>query len=322
MKGSKKPDMKEIIATIEKTLADLNQGASEQKITSIGKNHDAEYLIEELLNGELPRLIPSTFVNFDIKVGGFGFTDFVILASHAKGGKSMIALNMLIRMYLQQNLDVCIVSMEMKDVEIRDRLISCLTNIDHSKIRTKTLNKLEREKCALEWKKFREHGEKNNCRFTIWDTVPGMTTSEIKLQLKNRGYSVICIDYINLMEAAERGLPDWQRLSVIARELKQATKELGALIIAPTQMNDDGDVRYSKALKEHANTIWRWWFKEEQRNTHLIKIDQLVVRGWEAFSFMLRENFGCSQIEDGPSEVPEDFGKAKKKEDQKRMFEE
>jgi replicative DNA helicase len=316
------PNMDDLVLDMEKALTSMNQGANEQKIIHIGKGHNSDYLLEELLNGEQPKLIPSTFTNFDIKVGGFGCTDFVILASHAKGGKSLTSLNMIVNQYRLHNLNVVLVSMEMRDFEVRDRLMSLLTGIEHTKIRTKTLNKLEQEKCRVEWQRFKEHGEKNNCRFTIWDTVPGLTTAEVKLHLKNRGYDVICIDYINLMEAAERGLPDWQRLSVLGRELKQATKELTALIIAPTQMNDDGDVRYSKALKEHANTIWRWFYKEEQRATHLIRVDQLVVRGWEAFPFMLREDMSRSLIMDGPTVVPEKEQGNNRKEELKRMYKE
>jgi replicative DNA helicase len=263
-----------------------------------------------------------------LKVGGFGYTDFVILASHAKGGKSLTALNMLIKQYLLHNLNVALVSMEMKDFEIRDRIVSYLTGIDHGKIRQKTLNKMESDRVRQEWNKFSKHGETNNCRFTIWDTVPGLKTSELKLTLKNRGYDVVCVDYINLMEAGDGKLPDWQRLSVLGRELKQATKELNTLILAPTQMNDDGDVRYSKALKEHANTIWRWFYKEEQKASHHIRVDQLVVRGWEAFPFMLKEDFGRSTISDGPSAVPEGDpipGKeapkdSKRKEELRRMY--
>lgn len=325
------PDMTDITSDIEKTLSSLNLGTSELKITNLGKGQDGDTLLKDLLDGELPRLVPSTFLNFDIKVGGFGCNELVILASHAKGGKSLIALNMLIRMYLQHNQNVIMVSMEMSREEVRDRLVANLTGVDYNKIRTKTMNKFERDRISLEWAKFNEHGEKNGCRFTIWDTAPGLTTSQLKLQVKNRGYNVVCVDYLNLMEAAEAKLPDWQRLSVLGRELKQATKELDTLILSPTQMNDDGDVRYSKALKEHANTMWRWFYKEEQKASHLIRVDQLVVRSWEQFPFMLREDFGRSIVMDGPSEVIEQNnsaggkdedgkGKSKRKEELNRMY--
>jgi len=315
-----KPEMSDIVLDVEKALSSLNQGTAEQKITHFGMGHNADHLIENLLNGEQPKLIPSTFINFDIKVGGFGCTDFVILASHAKGGKSITALNMIKNQYLLHNLNVALVSMEMKEEEVVERLLSSLTGIEHHKIRTRTFNKLEAEKLRFEWKRFEEHGKKNNCRFTIWDTVPGLTTQEIKLEFKSRGYDVICIDYINLMGTSDKKLADWERLSVLGRELKQLTKELTALVIAPTQMNDDGDVRYSKALKEHANTIWRWFYKEEQRATHQIRVDQLVVRGWEAFPFMLREDFNRSQIMDGASTVPEKEEGNKRKEELKKMY--
>lgn len=315
------PDMDKLTLTIEKTLSHLNNTENEQRIIHIGKGHNADYLMDDLFNGKQPKLIPSCFTNFDIKVGGFGANDLVILASHMKGGKSIMALNMIKNQYLLHNLNVAIVSMEMQDIEVRDRLLACLTGIEVGKFRQKTLNKLEQRQCEEAWDRFKAHGVDNGCRFTIWDGVPGIKSSEIKLEFKNRGYDVICIDYLNLMEAAETGLPDWQRLSVIARELKQLTKELNTMILSPTQMGEDGDVRYSKAIKEHANTVWTWFFKEEQKATHLIRVDQPIVRGWEGFPFMLREDFRRSQIMDGPTVVPEREEGNSRKESLKKMYE-
>lgn len=320
MKEDGPADVADIQSDLEGALNDLNQGTAKEKYHNIGMGGDADFLIDNLLNEEKPKLIPSTFDNFDSKVGGFGRQDFVILASHAKGGKSLTALNMLINQYHKHNLDVILISMEMTDAEVADRLISSITGIEHSKIRLKELSPMERKIIAEKWKEFNDHGKKNNCRFTIWDTSPGLTTTEVKMKLKNRGYDVVCIDYINLMGVAEKGKPDWERLSILGRELKQATKEIDTLIMAPTQMNDDGDVRYSKALKEHANTIWRWFFKEESRATHQIRVDQLVVRGWGAFPFMLREDFERSTICDGAAFVPGEGDEADHKQNLSKMY--
>lgn len=320
MKNEEAPSIDDITTDIEKTLNDLHSSESLEKFHNIGKGHDADGLMTSLFSEDKPKLIPSTFKNFDSKVGGFGSQDFVILASHAKGGKSLTALNMLINMYYEENLNVILISMEMKDEEVRDRLISSITGIEHTKIRLKQLSPMELKIINEKWKMFKEHGMYNNCRFTIWDTSPGLTIPEMKLKLKNRGYDVICVDYINLMGIAEKNKPDWEKLSILGRDLKQATKELDGLILAPTQMNADGDVRYSKALKEHANTIWRWFFNDEARATHQIRVDQLVVRGWGAFPFMLREDFERSKIEDGPSFVPGTEEETNHKENLTRMY--
>lgn len=307
LKADSPPDMGEMVGDIEKALGSLRTVDDAKKTWHMGMGHNSDELIENMLSEEKPKLIGSTFNNFDSKTGGFGTQDLVILASHAKGGKSIVALNMLINMYLQQNLNVIMFSLEMRAWEVQERVMSCLTGIEHSCFRQKQLAPYERQRAREAWDNFRAHGENNNCRFTLKDTT-SLSVPEFKLEVKNRGYQVACIDYINLMSITGQKTqpPDWERISILGKELKQATKECDLLIMAPTQMNDDGGLRYSKALLEHANTVWRWHSNDEQsRLTHQIKVIQQVVRGWAPFPFMVREDFERCQVFDGAAVVRE-----------------
>jgi replicative DNA helicase len=322
LKSETPPDMTDLIGEIEKSLSNLRTSEDSKKTWHIGMGHNSEELIENMLNEEKPKLIASTFNNFDSKVGGFGSQDLVILASHAKGGKSIVALNMLINMYLHQNLNVIMFSLEMRAWEVQERIMSCLTGIEHSSFRQKQLHPHEKTKARLKWDEFRNHGEKANCRFTLKDTT-SLSVPEFKLEVKNRGYQVACIDYINLMSlpGQKANTQDWERISILGKELKQATKECDMLIMAPTQMNDDGGLRYSKALLEHANTVWRWHSNDEQtRISHQIKVIQQVVRGWAPFPFMMREDFERCQVFDGSLVVPE-ADPAQSKQKRKSMYE-
>ena len=321
MKGETPPEIVELISEVEKSLGSLRTVDDAKKTWHMGMGHNSDELIENMLNDEKPRLIPSTFSNFDDKVGGFGSQDLVILASHAKGGKSIVALNMLINQYLKFNLNVIIFSLEMRAWELEERIMSCLTGIDHEKFRQKTLSAMEKTIARQAWDNFKEHGISNNCRFTMKDTT-SLSVAEFKLEVKNRGYQVACIDYINLMNIPNQksNLQDPERISILGKDLKQATKECDLLIMAPTQMNEDGGLRYSKSLLEHANTVWRWYSKDEAtRISHQIKVIQEVVRGWAPFPFMIREDFVRCQVFDGSLVVPEE-DPVKNKEKMKRMY--
>jgi len=112
------------------------------------------------------------------------------------------------------------------------------------------------------------------------------------------GYAVVVIDYLNLLIDPNNNDQEWLRLGNFARDLKIMTKEIDALVIAPTQMNMDGEIRYSKAIKEHANTVWTWVYGEEEVGTHIITINQPAVRGWSPFKFQLKEDFERMSIKD------------------------
>lgn len=305
----KRTDVEELITDMEETLLDMRSDAHEVKMFHAGRGEDSDDMVEEAFNDEMPLLVPSTFKNFDRVTGGFGANDLVILASHMKGGKSIMALNMTVEMYLQEGIDVVYIPLEMSKEETVQRLLSKISTVEQQKIRTKTWNPMEKEQCSKAWRAFKKHGQKNDCRFTIWP-IASLTVSQLKMTLRPMGYKVIVIDYLNLLIDPMKTDQEWLRLGNFARDLKLLTKEMNALIIAPTQMNMDGEIRYSKAIKEHANTVWTWVYGEEEHGTHVITINQPAVRNWAPFKFQLKEDFERMSITDHHSSMDfddEDF---------------
>lgn len=314
LKTAKRVSVDSLIQDMEATLLDIRSDVHEEKMYHAGRGAEetADDMVEEVFSAEMPRLIPSTFSNFDSKTGGFGANDLVILASHMKGGKSITALNIGVEQYLQHNLDVIYIPLEMSKQETVQRLISKISTVEHTKIRQKSWNGMELKQARKSWSRFKKHGIKNSCRFTVWP-IASLTIPQLKMRLRPMGYDVIIIDYINLLIDTTNNPQEWLRLSNHARDLKLLTKELDSLIIAPTQMNMDGEIRYSKAIKEHANTVWTWVYGEEEVGTHIITVKQPAVRGWHPFPFQLREDFERMSITDhlGVGLDDEDFATAK-----------
>ncbi len=297
--------VEQITASIETALFDLRSNPDEAKLYHYGQGYNAGDLIRKLLDpAQHVKLYPSCFNNFDVMAGGFGRTDLVILGSHAKGGKSIVALNILINQYMVEKMNVCYISLEMDEYEVRDRLVSRLSGVEYSLIRQSTYSPADAKRIQIAIDKFVAHGEKHNIKFDVL-TPSTMSVSEFRLKFKNRGYHAFCIDYLNLMSITEKNRPDWERLSIICRELKQTTKAMDCLIISPTQMNEDGDVRYSKSMREHANIIWSWRIGEEERTNKMFKVNQLVTRSGPPDPFMLSMSFETMTVSDGPAQVPE-----------------
>lgn len=231
---------------------------------------------------------------------------------------SILTLNMTVNMYQLNNVDVIYIPLEMNKQETAERLISLISGVEHKKIRTKDMSSTEVNVMQKAWRTFKAHGLKNNCRFTVWP-ASHITVPQLRLKLKPFKYKVIVIDYINLLDHPQADkLQEWQKLNELARELKLLTKDLNALIIAPTQMNEDGTLRYARGLAEHANTVWTWTYGEEEQQTHIITIDQPAVRSWAPFKFQLREDFSRMVISDHLGGDPNfDSGKKTKMETMK-----
>lgn len=301
LEGASSVDIPSLMGDMEMCLSDMRSDADEAPLYHVGKGTDdieSDVLMSDVFSNEKVPIIPSNFANFDRIAGGFGHTDLFIPASHKKGGKSILTLNMTINMYQLNNVDVIYIPLEMNKQETAERLISCISGVEHKKIRTKEVGSMEVSIMQKAWRKFKAHGLKNNCRFTVWP-ASHITVPQLRLKLKPFKYKVIVIDYINLMDHPQADkLQEWQKLNELAKDLKLLTKDLNALIIAPTQMNEDGTLRYARGLAEHANTVWTWSYGEEEQQTHIITIDQPAVRSWAPFKFQLREDFSRMVISD------------------------
>lgn len=302
LKGEAVVDLDKLMGDMEECLSDMRSDADEAPLYHVGRGvedgEDEDELVKEIFSDDPVRLIPSTFANFDRVTGGFGETDLFIPASHKKGGKSILTLNMTSNMYQLNNLDVIYIPLEMNKQETAERLLSRLSGVEHKKIRNREMGDHETSAAKKAWAKFKAHGKANNCRFTVWP-ASHVSVSQLRIKLKPFKYKVLVIDYINLLDHPNANkMQDWQKLNELARELKLLTKDLKALIIAPTQMNEDGTLRYARGLAEHANTVWTWNFGEEEKSTHIITVDQPAVRAHESFKFQLLEDFSRMSITD------------------------
>lgn len=294
------PEMEDVIRNIESTLFEMNEGIDKSEIYHIGQGHNSDHIADAILNQDRRfNIVRSTYENFDSVAGGWGGTDLVGLAAPPKSGKSILALNILIRMYIMNNTDVLYIPLEMDEIESTQRLLSCISGVPYDKIRLQTYSEFEKQNIVKCWQAFQDHGTQNGCRFTIWPPST-LTVSEFKMMVKPFKYKVSCIDYINLMEleGGDRGIQDVQKLNTLGRLLKQATKELGQLIVCPTQLNDDGQIKYGRSLKEHANNVWYWTYDEESALTKQVRINQMVSRSWAPFSFLLEADFTTCNFKD------------------------
>ena len=300
MDEERKVDIGALTDDMEACLSDMRSDVGEVPLYHVGrgvKDEDANVLMQEVFDNKPVKLLPSGFNNFDSRTGGFGTTDLFIPASHKKGGKSITTLNMAANMHMNGQ-DVIYIPLEMNKQETAERIISMLSGVEHTKIRTKSTTALEYSKLTKAWKRFKLRGRKTKKRFTVWP-VAHTSIPHLRIKLKPFKYSVIVIDYINLLDHPNSTkMQDWQKLNELARELKLMAKDLNALIIAPTQMNDDGSLRYAKGLAEHANTVWTWKYGEEEQGTHILTIDQPAVRGWAPFKFFLMEDFSRMRVVD------------------------
>ena len=215
--------------------------------------------------------IPSGFNALDKITSGWQKSDLVIIAARPAMGKTAFVLSMAKNMAVDFKVPVAIFSLEMSNVQLVNRLIMNVCEIEGSKIRNGRLTQSEWDRLENQINVLREAP-------IYVDDTPGLSVYELQSKarklVKEHGIQIIIIDYLQLMNAHGRSFGSReQEVSIISRNLKGLAKELDIPVIALSQLsravekrdssnsNVDGkkpllsDLRESGAIEQDADMV-------------------------------------------------------------------
>jgi len=215
------------------------------------------------------RGIPTGFVDLDNMLGGLHHSDLIILAARPSMGKTSLALEIVKRVALQQQIGVAVFSLEMSRDQLCDKLIASVSGIELRKIRS---GQLEDSDNLNEFTKLGEAiGRLEEA--PIWiDDSGSLNIMELRTKarrLKSRhNIGLIVIDYLQLMSGKNYNYQGnrVQEVSDISRGLKMLAKELNIPVLALSQLSrgvegrEDkrpllSDLRESGSIEQDADVV-------------------------------------------------------------------
>lgn len=262
-------DVDELMQETESSLFELSQKNLRQDYTQV------EPVVKEAIQilqkasqnkGELTG-IPTGYRKLDEMTAGWQSSDLIILAGRPAMGKTAFALSLAKNISVDYNTPVAFFSLEMNNVQLVNRLISNVCEIEGRKI----LNgQLEDE----EWKRLDANvGKLQNAPIYVDDTA-GMSIFELRTKarrlVREKGVKMIMIDYLQLMNANGAKFGSRQEeVSTISRSLKGLAKELNIPVLALSQLNRTvenreglegkrpqlSDLRESGAIEQDADMV-------------------------------------------------------------------
>lgn len=213
--------------------------------------------------------------------------DFEVPTQHHYVTSNILSHNTSFSLQLAQNLselgleDVAYVPLEMDEDETMERILANKASVKLSRIKQKKTTPQEDRKIKEAYKNHVKKLKENNTRFTIFSPDEDVTIEEVLMTLKPYGYRVIIIDYLTLLKGTDgddAGEKQWQKIGQIGRRCKLWAKANDAVVILVAQVDDEGKLRYSRALKEHANILWTWGVNKETRENKIMKINTEKAR--------------------------------------------
>jgi replicative DNA helicase len=209
-------------------------------------------LMEAVVGGtpiEAPAL-RANIPQIDERIGGM-VPYFWLIGADTSGGKTALSLQ-LVRAILSQGGRVLVFALEMRARQLIRRIVSAEGRIPIQRLmRPETLNEYDTGKLS-------GPGASWNAGGLLICDDPDVTIQEVRAIARAQHavdpLACVLVDYIQLASAGRfrDGANREQEISFIGSQCVKMAKELGVPVIAPTQLNDDGKVRESRALKHHA----------------------------------------------------------------------
>jgi len=289
------------------------------KVFHAGVEDTLEETVENILRGDKDQKFLKTGLDeYDERTGGVRRGELVIISANTGGGKSMLAGQLSVNMYKDFGHSVVAVPLEMDEEEWMERVLSCSSGVDYGKIGRNDLDDDEERLVRKAYKRFNNAGRNNTARYSIFP-ASFVTPHEIATYLKPYCYDVWIIDYLSLVTPTNRTGIERVDLGEIAKEFKLYAKQLDVTVFLLAQLNEDDDVKYAKAVKEHSDRVWWWRIDPEDLEVyHRIKVNQSKARRSPLYPFWLTEDFATASLTSMPAPVAGHEDEGEDKPDEKK----
>lgn len=240
--------------------------------------------------------VPSGFTELDKITSGWQKSDLIIIAARPAMGKTAFVLSMAKNIAVNYKRPVAMFSLEMANVQLVNRLIMNVCEIEGSKIRTGKLTKDEQKRLD------NKINELYGVPIYVDDT-PSLSILELRSKARKLVHEhhveLIIIDYLQLMNAQGMQFNSReQEVSLISRNLKGLAKELDIPIIALSQLNRGveartgvegktpqlSDLRESGAIEQDADMVcfihrpeYYHLYNDEKTGKDLRGLGQIVI---------------------------------------------
>ena len=250
---------------------------------------------------------------FDAELGGVFKEELILIGGKRGAGKSIVCAN-ICENQLDIGNSVVYFTIEMTAQEIMQRFMALRANVDHSKIRQKTLDDTDLIKLAQARASMFEDSQEllseflrtkditkleselnktkkltENQLVIIDDRELTITSVDLHLQKLKAQYGdklkVAVIDYLNqiVVPGAEKSLYEWTTQIYISKKLKEFARKYEICIVSPYQIDDNGGTRFAKGILDAADIALL--LDAHTREDAVISMESTKIRSGAAIKF-------------------------------------
>lgn len=270
---------KDIDGTIAEVLSRLeelqgNQAIRSKSLKQIVKENKGNYFNEHV--GE--NLVRTGFYKLDDCLGGLEGGDVTVIGARPGVGKSAIVTQMIGQM-AQKGHRIGYFNLEMNESQVYERFVSRLAEL--------SLTRVRRAKKFLggEEEAFNQANEEMS-GYDVIISTGSKSISEVKAESRHQRFSVIIIDYLQLIKADRHYGNRASEVGDISKATKALARELNVPVIILSQLNRVSESKETKEptmaeLRESgdieqdaSNIILMWNVSEKNRSFKGLKVEK------------------------------------------------
>jgi replicative DNA helicase len=249
-------DATSAIASFRTTLQSLQQVVS-GKQRSIDADKAGKQFIENLLrdynSGDLPGM-STGIAELDEICGGMRPGEFWVVAGKPSRGKSVLMLQIASK-FISDQRPVAIHSLEMMTHEVIGRLISVMTHTNYGSItQPRSAAKHELQKI--------QRGVEQISSAPLWidsssnQSIDSIAAEAERIRDLHGSLDLVVVDYLQLIRGSRSSRESREEeVARVSGGLKQLAKHLQCPVISASQLNDNNQVRESRAIEQDADAL-------------------------------------------------------------------
>lgn len=211
---------------------DADQGA---RPSSLGEHiPSALQAIDERATNGVQSGILSGHDDLDALTNGMHPGQLIVIGARPGVGKSTVAVDMARSAAIEQGSPSLILSMEMSESEITERVLSAQARVRLSDLRA---GRLQRE----DWHRLQESAEAVSDAPLHYLDVSGANITDLRAQarkmVRKHGIQLLVVDYLQLIESQGKAESRQIEVSAFSRKLKLLAKELELPLVLVAQLN-------------------------------------------------------------------------------------
>jgi len=235
--------------------------------------------------------VKTLYKDLDKRTTGFQKGDLIIIGARPSMGKTAFALNIAVNSVQVNPGAILIFSLEMPEEQVAMRMLAARSKVPIHKQRTGNLS-------DEEWSRLNETSQFFRKQKMFIDDSPGIKVSDMLSRARKidqeHGLFMIVIDYIQLIQAANKSESRQQEVAEISRKLKAMARELNVPVIALSQLSREvekrndkrptlSDIRESGAIEQDADLVIflhreAYYNHEEKTEDEIEEVDIIIAK--------------------------------------------